>query len=113
MYNGIPEQEQGGAEMTTNPKPQLLGRYIVADPAICHGKPMFARFREWLQEYEAKAWDRQYERDAKSGKLDQFANQAIADFRAGKYKSYEAFHDTPARFGCCFRGGCRVERRTV
>lgn len=22
-------------------KPQLLGRYIVADPAICHGKPTF------------------------------------------------------------------------
>jgi len=21
--------------------PQLLGRYIVADPAICHGKPTF------------------------------------------------------------------------
>jgi uncharacterized protein (DUF433 family) len=22
-------------------KPQLLGRYIVADPRICHGKPTF------------------------------------------------------------------------
>jgi len=22
-------------------KPKLLGRYIVADPAICHGKPTF------------------------------------------------------------------------
>ena len=21
--------------------PQILGRYIVADPAICHGKPIF------------------------------------------------------------------------
>lgn len=22
-------------------KPQLMGRYIVADPSICHGKPTF------------------------------------------------------------------------
>ncbi|MBI3360809.1 MAG: DUF433 domain-containing protein [Chloroflexi bacterium] len=24
-----------------NPKAKLIGRYIVADPAICHGKPTF------------------------------------------------------------------------
>ena len=22
-------------------KPQLMGRYVVADPKICHGKPVF------------------------------------------------------------------------
>ena len=27
--------------MKRNGKQQLLGRYIVADPAICHGKPTF------------------------------------------------------------------------
>jgi uncharacterized protein (DUF433 family) len=27
--------------MTKDAKVQLLGRYIVADPAICHGKPTF------------------------------------------------------------------------
>lgn len=27
--------------METGAKAQLLGRYIVADPAICHGKPTF------------------------------------------------------------------------
>ena len=36
-----------------------------------------ARFREWFDEFEA---------DAKSGKLDRLANQAIADFRASKCK---------------------------
>ncbi len=45
-----------------------------------------ARFREWFDEYDAKMWDKQFERDAKSGKLDPAANHAIADFRAGKYK---------------------------
>ena len=45
-----------------------------------------ARFREWFDKFDAEIWDRQFEEDAKSGKLDQLANQAIADFRAGKYK---------------------------
>ena len=45
-----------------------------------------ARFREWFEEFDAQAWDEQFERDAKSGKLDKFANKAITDFRAGKAK---------------------------
>jgi hypothetical protein len=44
-----------------------------------------AHFREWFEEFDAKIWDRQFAEDAKSGKLDKLANQAIADFRAGKY----------------------------
>ncbi|MBM3130012.1 MAG: DUF433 domain-containing protein [Chloroflexi bacterium] len=27
--------------MRKNQKPQMLGRYIVTDPKICHGKPTF------------------------------------------------------------------------
>ncbi len=45
-----------------------------------------ASFREWFDKFDAEAWDRQFEEDAKSGKLDQLANQAIADFQAGKCK---------------------------
>jgi hypothetical protein len=45
-----------------------------------------ARLREWFEEYDAKVWDKQFEQAAQSGKLDERANQAIADFRAGKYK---------------------------
>jgi len=45
-----------------------------------------ARFRDWFDEFEAKSWDKQFEADAQSGKLDKFANQAVADFRAGKCK---------------------------
>ena len=44
-----------------------------------------ARFREWFEEFDAKIWDKQFEADVKAGKLDKLANQAIADFRAGKY----------------------------
>ena len=45
-----------------------------------------AHFRKWFEEFDAKIWDKQFEKDAKSGKLDKLANQAIADFRAGKFK---------------------------
>ena len=40
-----------------------------------------ARFREWFDEFDARQWDKQFEKDAQSGKLDRLANQAIADFR--------------------------------
>ena len=43
-----------------------------------------ARFRKWFEEFDAQAWDEQFERDVKSGKLDKLANKAIADFNAGK-----------------------------
>ena len=45
-----------------------------------------ARFREWFDEFDAIAWDKQFEEDVESGKLDQLGNQAIADFREGKCK---------------------------
>jgi hypothetical protein len=45
-----------------------------------------ARFRQWFEEFDANLWDEQFERDAKSGKLDKLAKQAVADFSAGKAK---------------------------
>jgi hypothetical protein len=44
------------------------------------------KFREWFAEYDGRLWDEQFERAAISGRLDKLANQAVADFRAGKYK---------------------------
>jgi uncharacterized protein (DUF433 family) len=34
-------KKQGEVEMEEMTKAQLLGRYIVIDPKICHGKPTF------------------------------------------------------------------------
>jgi hypothetical protein len=36
-----------------------------------------ARFRKWFEEFDAQAWDKQWEADAKSGKLDKIAEQAL------------------------------------
>jgi hypothetical protein len=43
-----------------------------------------AEFREWFTRFDAEAWDRQFEADAKSGKLDRLAEQAQRDHAAGK-----------------------------
>ena len=43
-----------------------------------------ARFRAWFVEYDWAAWDRQIEGDASAGKLDDLADQARQDHRAGR-----------------------------
>ena len=39
-----------------------------------------ARFRQWFEEFDAQAWDEQFERDANSGRLDKLADKAISNF---------------------------------
>jgi len=43
-----------------------------------------ARFRAWLDSFDADQWDRQIEADVKAGKWDKIADQAIADHKAGQ-----------------------------
>jgi hypothetical protein len=43
-----------------------------------------------LAEGGYRIWDKQFEQDAKSGKLGKRANQAIADFLRASTKNYEA-----------------------
>jgi len=43
-----------------------------------------AQFRAWFLEYDWAAWDRQIERDAASGRLDDLAAKALRDHAAGK-----------------------------
>ena len=45
-----------------------------------------ARFRAWFEQFDAEVWDKQFEDDAKSGKLDIIADKAIVDYKAGKAK---------------------------
>ncbi|MCI0618742.1 hypothetical protein L0244_37675 [bacterium] len=44
------------------------------------------RFRAWFEQFDAEMWDKQFENDATSGKLDKIAERAIADYKAGKAK---------------------------
>lgn len=43
-----------------------------------------ADLREWFARFDAEAWERQMEADAKAGKLDALADRALADHEAGE-----------------------------
>ena len=43
----------------------------------------FVKFREWFHEYEWQKWDRQIEKDSKSGQLKTLAEKALTDYAVG------------------------------
>ena len=43
-----------------------------------------AAFRAWFAEFDAVAWDRQFEDDVATGRLDQLAEEALQDLREGR-----------------------------
>jgi hypothetical protein len=45
-----------------------------------------AAFRKWFAEFDASAWDRQFEADVKAGRLDGMAADALRDHAAGRTK---------------------------
>ena len=47
-------------------------------------KKDLARFRKWFAEYDAAAWDREFEQDVATGRLDKLAGEALKDLRAGR-----------------------------
>ena len=47
----------------------------------------FTRFRQWFLEFENNKWDLQIEQDINENKLSNMANEAVADYKKGKFKS--------------------------
>jgi hypothetical protein len=45
-----------------------------------------AELRDWFQVYLANEWDKRIEEDARSGKFDRLASEALADHRAERTK---------------------------
>ena len=43
-----------------------------------------AAFREWFTQFDAEAWDRQFEADVTAEKLDSLAERALRDHAAGR-----------------------------
>nr|WP_249141851.1 hypothetical protein [Bradyrhizobium diazoefficiens] len=43
-----------------------------------------ARFRAWFEQFDAQRFDQAIERDAQSGRLDAFAEEALSAYRAGQ-----------------------------
>jgi hypothetical protein len=50
-----------------------------------------ARFRAWYKAFDAQQFDAAIERDARAGKLDAHADEALAAHRAGRSPSCETF----------------------
>lgn len=46
-----------------------------------------AQFRAWFEEFDTAIWDAQFEQDVKEGRLDKAAEQALAEFRRGRYRA--------------------------
>ena len=49
-------------------------------------KMQLKEFRIWFEEFDAAQWDKEFEEDVASGKLNDLATQAISDFRKGQFK---------------------------
>ncbi|MGB7217179.1 MAG: hypothetical protein WBD07_00085 [Vicinamibacterales bacterium] len=47
-------------------------------------KRELAKFRKWFAEFDAAAWDREFEEDVAAGRLDALAREALLDDRAGR-----------------------------
>ena len=43
-----------------------------------------AAFRAWFAEFDAAMWDQQFEEDVAAGRLEQLAEEALQEFRAGR-----------------------------
>jgi hypothetical protein len=44
-------------------------------------------FRNWFQRYDSDAWDLQIQKDARAGKLDALAADALAAYKGGKTRA--------------------------
>jgi hypothetical protein len=46
----------------------------------------YQKLLQWFMELDNQRWDEQLEKDIADGKLEAFAQEAIADFEAGRYR---------------------------
>ncbi len=55
------------------------------EKAVAHlPRPDLDKFGIWFKAFDADAWDKQFEEDVQSGKLDHLADQALDDLNHGR-----------------------------
>jgi succinate dehydrogenase flavin-adding protein (antitoxin of CptAB toxin-antitoxin module) len=63
----------------------MTSTLATAEQAVTQLTPEeLAQFRRWFAEYDSDLWDAQIEADATAGKLDALAQEALAEYHAGK-----------------------------
>jgi hypothetical protein len=58
----------------------------IEDAVLKLPKDQLEAFREWFLRLDAERWDRQFEEDARAGRLDAMAEEALRDLREGRCK---------------------------
>jgi hypothetical protein len=62
-----------------------MGTVLEIESAISKlSREELSTLRAWFKEFDAKAWDRQFEEDVKAGRLDALADEALRDLREGR-----------------------------
>ena len=62
-----------------------MTRLEIAEKAVAQLSPAeMTQFRQWFAAFDGDAWDAQIEADAAAGKLDALAEEALAEYHAGK-----------------------------
>jgi len=72
--------------------PGLAGRFTLHDMSVKEietaivglSRPELAQLAAWFAEFQADEWDKQIERDVRSGRLDALIQQAEQEFAAGR-----------------------------
>jgi uncharacterized membrane protein len=44
----------------------------------------YEKFRQWLTEYDNRLWDKEMEEDARAGRFDALAKEALDDLKNGR-----------------------------
>ena len=58
------------------------------EKAVEHLPPNdLSQFRSWFEAFESASWDRQFEADARNGRLESLVNEARAEYKTGKTSS--------------------------
>jgi len=62
-----------------------MGTILEIESAISKlSREELSTLRTWFKEFDAKAWDKQFEEDVKAGRLDALADEALRDLREGR-----------------------------
>jgi hypothetical protein len=62
-----------------------MGTVLEIESAISKlSREELSALRSWFKEFDAEAWDKQFEEDVKAGRLDAMADEALQDLREGR-----------------------------
>jgi hypothetical protein len=62
-----------------------MGTVLEIESAISKlSRDELSKLRDWFKEFDAEAWDKQFEEDVKAGRLDALADEALRDLREGR-----------------------------